>query len=1114
MRSIGLGLITSLFLVSGMAYGQVATGTIVGTVRDASGGIVPDVQVTVNEVSKGISQTVATDSNGDYNVPFLNPGVYRVAVEKTGFKRQISADVTLQVNDKPRLDFMLQLGDVSAAVEVTAAAPLVKSETSELGEVIAERPIRELPLNGRNFVQLVYLVPGVTPGQYGENLSGASTYNPRAASNYNALGSQATANAWLIDGITDSEYTFNTVMVQASVESIQEFKVLTGTFSAEFGRGAGIISTSTKSGSNEFHGSAFEFLRNNAIDARNYFNVANVQVQPPYRRNQYGASVGGPIRKNKLFFFADYYGSREIKGQTFTTSVPTATERTGDFSDWRSANGNLIQLYNPLSQRVVNGTLVRDPFAANQIPSGLINPVSANVISLYPLPNVAGTQNNYLTSLNRDLGDNGGNTRIDYRVGDKDSLFARYSFEKFTLFDTKGQSGCCIPTPAAVASKFDLGAYVSGGQNTDLKASGLALNETHIFSPNVVNELVTGYSRTNPFTVGSGYGHNSATSLGIQGINISQETSGLPALTIANYTAINSGPGILPVRPVQTAIQAGDTVSWTKGRHQMKFGYRYVRNRVSPFAQLASPGNVNFATNFTNDPATNVGGNGLATLMLGYSTSGSRTYLASPYYMTNGEHSAFLQDDWKVAPRLTLNLGLRYDVYRPDVEQNNRMTNYDGMNLKLIYAGENGVSRSVNVSTQLGNLGPRLGFAYDVTGKGNTVVRGGYGISYINQGVSGSQYMGNELPWIVSQNYNPTTFPTSLAGIPTIDRPFPAPVPLKPMTTADLNAANPTTYGHAFQHLTPYYESWNLDVQRQLNSTTVAEVNYAGSRGIHLEFCYLLNEVQPGPGSTASRRLIQPLANAANLNQCDPRNMSNFHSGQLKLNHRFSKGLQFLASYTYGKSLDYGGAAGNPGMGGDPFVQTVTNIKAGYAPSGFDVKHRMVVSWIYELPFGQGRRWLQNGVAGHIVGGWAVDGIVTYQTGNPYTVTLANGVNNGATSWPNRIASGVKSNPDPYQWFDPSAFVAPPAYTYGNAARGVLYGPGLSNTDLSISRTFSLTERVKLKFRMDSFNFFNTPHFGLPNRAIDPTAAAGVVGRILSTVVDNRDMQGSIRVEF
>ena len=530
------------------------TGTILGVVQDNTGAAVANAAVTVSEVNKGTQQTLKTDEGGSFNVPFLIPGIYRVTVEAPGFKRTTSQDIPVEVDSRQRIDVKLEVGDVNQTVEVTAAAPLVRSESAELGEVIGQQSIQMLPLNGRNFAQLVTLAPGVTPGQNGENLSGASTFNPRASSNFNALGSQANANAWLVDGIVDNEYTFNTVMVQPSVESILEFKVLTGTFSAEYGRGAGVVTTQTRSGSNEWHGSAFEFLRNNYFDARNYFNATKTgsgagNPQPPFRRNQYGASLGGKIIKNRAFFFADYYGQREIKGNTFLTSVPTAQQHSGDFSDLG------LPIYDPLSLTNTNGTLARSQFQSNGrlnvIPANRINPIGQRLIDLYPLPNAgSGVNNNRLDVFNRDLKDNGGNARVDYRFNDKDSTFVRYSYEAFDLFDAKGQSGCCYATPAAAASKYDLGPYVSGGQITTLTASGLAFHETHVFSPTVVNELIAGFSRTNPLSTQSDFGRNSATSLGINGINLTQFTTGIPTIVpsatpgLQGVQALNGGPDL------------------------------------------------------------------------------------------------------------------------------------------------------------------------------------------------------------------------------------------------------------------------------------------------------------------------------------------------------------------------------------------------------------------------------------------------------------------------------------------------------------------------------------------------------------------------------------------
>jgi hypothetical protein len=1123
--------LTSLFGFFSLPLLCQTSGSILGTVLDNTGAGVGDAKVTIVNVDRGTTQAVTTDPSGDYNVPFLPPGNYRVTVEKSGFKKQQSAPTKLDVDQRARIDFTLELGSVTEVIEVTAAAPLVRSETSELGEVITERAVRELPLNGRNFAQLVYLVPGVTPGQSGENLSGASTFNPRAASNFNALGSQANANAWLVDGISDNEYTFNTVMVQPSVESIQEFKVLTGTFSSEYGRGAGVVTTQTKSGSNQFHGSAFEFLRNNYFDARNYFN-AIPQPQPPYRRNQYGASVGGPIVKNKLFFFADYYGQREIKGQTFINTVPTALERTGNFSDIPG-----LQIYNPFTTRSTTDAsgktvIVRDPFQGNIIPSNLLNPVALNVANLYPLPNLSGVQNNRVDVFNRDLTDNGGNVRVDYTIRERDSLFGRYSYERFQLFDTKGQSGCCIPTPADAASKFDLGPFISGGQNTTLNASGLAINETHVFSPAIVNEFVAGYSRTQPYTTQSDFGHESATSLGIQGINVTEFATGLPTINIPgtpgsnDYTTINGGPGFLPARPRQTSYQLGDTVAWTIGNHQTKFGYRGVQNQVSPFTNTDTRSTLNFGRNFTNNPVNNQGGNGLATLLLGYLTNGSsaaasRGFLREPYYLTNYEHGLFFQDDWKVRRGFTLNLGLRWDLFTPATEKQNRITNFDLADLTMIYAGVNGTSDTANIQTQYKNFAPRVGFAWDVTGNGKTVVRSGFAMAYFPMQGSASNIIGQAVPWTISQNTVATDlYPTTMNG-PQIQNPFPTPVPVMPMTTAELIATNPRVLGYQFENQTPYYESWSFNVERQIGQSMVAEVAYAGSHGVHLLYCYNPQEVLPGPATvpTSQRITIPEIASVRNILQCEYRNSSSYNGLQGKLTKRLSNGLQFLFSYTYSKSLDYGGsAASGGGSTGGP--QTITDINAGRGPSGFDMRHRFVGSWVYELPFGPGKKyWNQKNWATYAFGGWEIDGIVTLSTGRPFNVSLANGVTNGAPSWPDRIASGMLDNPTRAKWFDPTAFAAPDTPRYGNVGRGILYAPGTNQFDLSAVKNFAITERFRLQFRADAFNAFNHPQFGFPASSIkvNPVTHQGTADTftgITSTIADNRDLQLALKLTF
>jgi hypothetical protein len=477
--------------------------------------------------------------------------------------------------------------------------------------------------------------------------------------------------------------------------------------------------------------------------------------------------------------------------------------------------------------------------------------------------------------------------------------------------------------------------------------------------------------------------------------------------------------------------------------------------------------------------------------------------------MTNQDHAMFIQDDWKVSSRLTLNLGVRYDLFLPDVEVRDRLTNFDPVALKLIYAGEDGVSRSVNKEYSKKNFAPRIGFAWDVFGKTMTIIRAGFGMSYFPIQASGSNLLGQQIPYTISQNFAPETNPTDWSKVPLISNPFTAIQPIKPKTTAELNAANPRVIGHEFGKFPSYMETWNLDLQQQLTKSIVWEISYAGSRGIHLPIGYNTNEVQPGTGTNASRRLIQPLNNLSNFTLFLNRNMSTYHGMQTKVSKRFSNGLQFLSSYTWSKSLDFGGtAASGGGSSGNP--QTVTNIRAGRGPSGFDVRHRLISNYLYEIPLGKGHRWASKGIANAVVGGWQTSGIVTLSTGRPFNVSLSSGVNNGAPSWPNRIANGRLDNPTADKWFDYSAFAAPPSNTYGNVARGVLYSPGIVQFDISITKNFKITERAKVEFRFDAFNIFNTPLLGFPNASIgSPT-----VGKITSTNGDNRDLQFALKINF
>ena len=566
----------------------------------------------------------------------------------------------------------------------------------------------------------------------------------------------------------------------------------------------------------------------------------------------------------------------------------------------------------------------------------------------------------------------------------------------------------------------------------------------------------------------------------------------------------------MPVNPKQFHYQIEDALVWLRGRHQLKFGYRLVDRRPSPFTHTDTRSTIVFGTSFVNDPVTNSGGTGLAEVLLGNFNSAARGFLREPYTLSVIEHGMFAQDDFKVNDRLTINAGVRYEIFKAPTEEDNRLANFDFETFRLVYAGEDGTSRSVNKKTHYNNFAPRIGLTYDLTGDARTILRTGFGITYFPDPHSASNLLGINVPFAISQNVNHETTPLDMSTLRTIADPFPAIVPVKPQSTAELIAANPRVQGHSFENETPYAEQWHLGIERQLFSSMLVELAYVGSAGKHLVLCYNPNEVQPGPGSQPSRRLLQPIATVNNMLQCDPRNQSTYNAGTLKVQQRFTNGLQFLFSYTYGKALDYGGSAASGG-GAVGNGQTITDIRAWHGPSGFDARHRAVISYVYQLPFGPERRWLKDGgVLGAVVGGWQLAGITTLTTGRPFSLSLQTGVNNGAPSWPNRIGSGVLDNPTVDLWFNPADFAAPLANTYGDAGRGILYGPGHMNFDTSLSKRVGLGGGSNIEFRWDVFNLFNHPGFGFPNSAIgNPNA-----GRITSTVVDNRSMQFALKINF
>jgi hypothetical protein len=1125
LLSIGWVLSSLLVFACVAANGQ-TTGTITGTVRDNTGAVIPGATVTVTETSMGTALKFTTDAAGVYNAPLLIPGTYSVAAVKEGFEKSIQSGVIVETASTRRVDVAMQIGAVTQTVSVSTVTSQVQTESADVGQVIASGQPQVLPLNGRDYFSLAMLVPAVTPGTPTSALSGQSSNVPRGDSDFNAFGMSDGANSMLVDGIDNLEYSFGANILEPDLEAVKEFKVSTGYFSAQYGRGAGVVMVSTNSGANQFHGNLFEFVRNSAVDAKLYFTAPG--VSQPFRRNQFGAAVGGPVLipklyngHNRTFFFIETAFERQLLADPALSTVPTAQTRLGNFQGYTTASGTPITIYDPTTTQLnpaynsslpvsaSNPQYLRTAYTNNMITPSELNQVGLNIASIYPMPNLPGFTNNYAGEVQNTYSDNSGSVRIDEQISDKNKLFGRWTYETLYINTPIGGAGVAtaMATPAAVQAKYNLGPYVSGGQVTTLVDAGLAIDDTHVISSSLVNDFLTGYSRLNPHSLQSDYGLNPASALGIQGVNINQAESGLPILAMTNYTGLNDGASYFPLNNIETVLQWQDTLFWTHKNQTVSAGFRWVYREASPFVQ-SSRSSINFATNFTNNPGTNAGGDGLATLLLGVPTSASRGVTPQRSYFRLGEYGTFIQDDIKITPRLTVNLGARWDVFAPPRSLNNRMANFDPVELQMDYAGVN-VGSHVNVQTRWNDVGPRIGFAWDLRGDGKSVLNAGYGLVYYPAmaSYSANGQLGLNVPFIFSQSYTEATDPiaSQYAAYPTINLPFTAPVTVQPMGTAALQAAAPVVIGWSFANKTPHAQSYTLNIQRQVTPSMLLEVGYGGSLGRALPGSVNLNEVQLGTTSTASRRLIQPLSNLTTITNYQERYRSNWNGLMVKVNQRTSHGIAFLFSYSYGKAQD----CTSP--------QSITfRCSNSYGVSSYSVKHRGVGTFIWDLP-GNKLNSRANGPLGLLVGGWQLSGIVTGTTGIHFTPSLNAGVNNGAPSYPNQIASCKIANPSLKQWFNIAAFVAPPANTYGNMRSGPCTGPGSFSTNTSLVKQTQIHESMALQLRFEAYNLFNHPFFGLPNASIGGSSAgiiSSTANNLITDAGDNRNLEAAIKFIF
>lgn len=1098
-------------------FAQVNSASVTGLVTDTTGAVVPNASVTLKNRATNVETTATTDSSGYYTFASVPVGAYTVTFERQGFKRVVLDEVKLDVGQKARVDAAFEVGAVTETVTVTSATLLTTQEATT-GGVIDNHLVAQLPLSGRNWDDLIALVPGVQVDRYTEEGGGTAGGRTGGA---NVHGVRSLQNNFVLDGVDNNSISENvqeltTQIARPSVDSIQEFKVSTNPYSAENGRSPGaLVSVVTKSGSNAFHGTLYEFHRNRVFDANNFFNNRAGARKPQNIQNQFGGNIGGPVVKDQAFFFFNYEGTRIRKGTTRLGNVPLANEIRGDFSN-AAAVANRIPggAYATLFDRVGDCRALvpsafnpNGSFINNQIPAQCLDPVAQRVLALLPASNVVpGTGPLNLNNFIRNPGiqdDTDSYTgRFDWQPSAQNSFFVRYTLSDRFRY-----------VPGIFGGIVD-GTGSSANGRLNMKGQSAAVGWTRVISSRLINEFRLGWGRNNSLATQDPFGLNTLAELGILGVPDSPLYSGgLPGLSISarGGTQLPGGqsgfdrlgsPDFLPKSQRTNQFQWTDNVSLTSGPHQLKFGGDVrgpMRNIYLDVPSLR--GTLTFDGNRT--------AIGLADFLLGY-PSGAQ--LANPASVDSRlkMFSGFIQDDWKVTPKLTLNLGLRYDYATWPYEGRDRLTNLDPVTGQLFTPANSPYGRSL-IQPDKNNFAPRVGLAYQLNDE--TVLRAGYGRFYMLFERAGSEdQLALNLPNLVQNN---VTAANNNATANNIRLRSGFNLSLNPASVdprlVRLRAINP-------EAVMPSIDQWNIGIQRRLYGNFVATADYVGTKGTHLSVLRNLNQQLFNAAGVGTG--VIPYPNLGPIEYRDNGGNSNYHGGELTVEKRFSRGFSFRTAYTYSKSIDYAQehlAAGGTGS----FTQNARDLHERRGPSDFDVRHRFVGSYIWELPFGKGRSYLQDGALAHVLGGWRLSGLANVRSGRPFTVgangnsTALGGLRGGGLvgAFADCLRDGSLSGDERTidRWFDTTAFAVPNPARLGTCGRNTLRGPNLSNFDASLVRTFDyFGEDRSLEFRWEVFNVFNTPQFGLPDRNLSGSAA----GRISSLAGDPRVMQFALKFNY
>lgn len=1104
-----LALAFAITLMQGIGLqAQVTTADIVGRVTDATGAVVPLAKATIVNLSTNNSRSSDSNESGDFVFNLLSPGRYSVKVEKAGFKLFSIAELTIASGDRSRVDAQMAVGQTTETIEVTAQAALLQTDSSSLGTSVTGRLVQDIPLNGRNYIQLTQLVPGVSSGPGNGLATGSRPDDRRLNSSFSVNGQDPIGNNNMIDGMDNNERFIGTIGVRPSIDAIAEFKVQTNLYSAEVTRAsAGVVNILTKSGGNAFHGTLFEFLRNDKLDANGNFNfTASPSGQLPkasFRQNQYGGSVGGPIKKDKTFFFFDYEKLAIRQGVPITAVVPTAKQRVGDFSENCTAGFDNAGICSNAAQQLVVANATggapagRVPFnRLDQGPYlGTIDPLAKTIAGMYPMPTAGGINvNNFASSPNRPQDASTLDGRIDHRFSDQTNFFGRYSFNDVTTIQP---SGFPPVNGILLAGRFIGQSDFTGPNKT--RAQNIQLNLVHIFRPNLLVELKAAFGRTAIQSRTGNDGKNTANAIGFpcnaaSCVNIGDDqTYGIPRMLIQGFQELGDAI-FVPLLQFNNTHQWSGAVTWTRGSHNLKFGGSAIYRQFSLVQSARPRGEFTFNASASNAPAPlNFG---MANFLVGTPITIIRqASLYKPGYRS-WEPGMYVQDDWRATRWLTLNLGVRYDVYTQKTEQYNRLANFDPFTSTMLVAGQN-AGRTAGIKTDRGNIAPRIGFAATL-GRG-MVLRGGWGMSFFpgdytsgaalkNLPFTSALTCGTSVTRVFGSNACPAGIGTLSQGVP---RPKDPASYDKVNGVIDLTKIPPSTLVAMDQNYSASYtHQFNVLFEKQFGSNVVT-AGYVGMRGGALVMALPdINRPLPNGTGPANPRPFAAFPLLTTISYQTPQGTSEYNAFQVGFNRRLSKGFSFTSGYSYASGKDnvtgLGTSTGGYGNFMGPLPQGIANARTyDWANSDFNIKSRFTFGGNYDIPFGKSLK----GAPKLALAGWQVNGSFAWQTGLPFTAATQGSVSGiagvgGNLERPNLVSNNIRMATPTVgvtgQFLNPASFAIPTAGTLGNAPRNLGYGPNQSVVNLSLFKNFQFKERYTLQFRTEAFNLPNHPVFDRP----------------------------------